>query len=166
MLFAVTGKATASSTYKDNDDKWGPHNAIDGLWSDTTTYFFSSKKEHMPWLQWRLHNQTKIAGVVISNRNQMGGENLVDVEIRAGIDSVAADASKRIKINELCGTFKGPGANRRVYTVMCKKEIVANYVTLQIVDTDSILQINELEIIPASKGMSTCTYTKLIFFKH
>ena len=89
----------------------------------------------------------------------------MDVEIRAGIDSVAADASKRIKINELCGTFKGPGVNRRVYTVMCKKEIVANYVTLQIVDTDSILQINELEIIPASKGMSTRTYTKLIFFK-
>ena len=34
----------SSSIKDDDDDRWGPKNAIDGLWSDSDGLLFQSKK--------------------------------------------------------------------------------------------------------------------------
>ena len=150
-----TGSAIASSTYLNDTARWGPENAIDGLWSSSPGYLFRSNEEDMPWIQWHLPKSTNVAGIMISNRNSDGGELLKHVEIRAG--SAFLDQSLgftgKININELCGTFVGPGSDRRVYTVMCEKEILADYVSLQILDLKATLQINELEIITKAQGI-------------
>jgi len=106
----------------------------------------------MPWIQWHLPNTTNMIGIMISSRNRELSDALRHLEIRAGTSFVGKDFKGKMTINELCGTFKGPGKDRRVYTVMCGKEIQAEYVTLQILDLDSVLEINELEIITKSQG--------------
>ena len=151
--FSETGTALSSS-YKDNDDdRWGPKNAIDGLWSDSDGLLFQSKKENMPWIQWHLPNTTQMIGIMISGRNRHSEGYLKHIEVRAGTSFVEDDFTGKMKINELCGTFDGPGKDRRVYTIMCKNAIKADYVTVQILDLDSILEINELELITKSQGM-------------
>ena len=152
MVFLETGTAISSSTKNDDDDTWGPKNAIDGLWSDTDGLLFQSKEENMPWIQWHLPNTTSVAGIMISSRNRHSEGYLKHLEVRAGTSFVEADFTGKMKINDLCGTFDGPGKDRRVYTIMCEKEIKADYVTLQILDLNSILQVNELEIITKSQG--------------
>ena len=143
-----------SSSYKDDDDdRWGPKNAIDGLWSDSDGLLFQSKKENMPWIQWHLPNTTQMIGIMISGRNRHSEGYLKHLEVRAGTSFVEDDFTGKMKINELCGTFDGPGKDRRVYTIMCKNTIKADYVTVQILDLDSILEINELELITKSQGM-------------
>ena len=110
----------------------------------------------MPWLQWPLGSRTTMIGITISNPNYNtsngGGENLRNVEIRAGLGHLGPDFKGKISKNEICGKFEGPGDSRRAYTIMCEKEIVADYVTLQILDDNANLQINELEIITKSEG--------------
>ena len=106
----------------------------------------------MPWIQWHLPNTTNMIGVMISSRNRYTNDQLKHLEIRAGTSFVEKDFTGKMKINELCGTFDGPGKDRRVYTIMCTTDIKADYVTLQILDLNATLQINELEIITKSQG--------------
>ena len=153
FYLTVTGSAISSSIYVDDDEKWGPKNAIDGLWSDTEGLLFRSKIEHMPWIQWHLPNTTNMIGIMISNRNRHSDGYLKHVEVRAGTAYVESDFTGKMKINDQCGTLDGPGKDRRVYTIMCKNEIKADYVSVQILDLNSTLQINELEIIHKSEGM-------------
>ena len=123
---------------------------------------FSSKTEHFPYIQWHLANRTKIRGIVISNPNRQGGENLKDVEIRAGLAYVDDSATGKLRLNDYCGRYEGPGSNRRAYTIMCDKDIEADYITLQILDNNATLQINEMEIIKASEGNIWCINIVLV----
>ena len=101
-------------------------------------------------------------GIMISSRNRHSAGELKHLEVRAGTSFVEDDFTGKMKINELCGTLDGPGKNRRVYTIMCKNEIEADYVTLQILDLDSVLEINELEIITKSQGTNLIWLLQLV----
>ena len=106
----------------------------------------------MPWIQWHLPKTTQMIGIMISSRNRLSAGHLKHLEVRAGTSFVEDNFTGKMRINELCGSFDGPAKNRRVYTIMCKNDIEADYVSLQILDLDSVLEINELEIITKSQG--------------
>ena len=74
------------------------------------------------------------------------GERLQNVTIRAGLLRLAQNFRGVISINEQCGLFEGPGQNGKQYTINCSSSIAAKYVTVQIVGSRSILQINEIDI--------------------
>ena len=106
----------------------------------------------MPWLQLRLNNRTNIMGVVISTPNKdgpnsHGGNNFRNVEIRAGLEHISSQFRGQLTVNTVCGKFKGPGINRRAYLIVCDENIEADFVTVQILDDNATLSINELEII-------------------
>ena len=102
----------------------------------------------MPWLQWHLPAKTKIIGLTISTPyTYIGGEQLRNVEVRAGATNVDSSLKGRIAVNKLCGKFTGPGANRRAYTIVCENSIPADFITLQTLKNNATLQINELELI-------------------
>ena len=48
-------------------------------------------------------------------------------------------------VNEICGKFEGPGENDKEYFIKCGTPLFANYITVQINRTSSVLQINELK---------------------
>jgi hypothetical protein len=112
-------------------------------------------------LQWNLPNRTKVFGVSISNEygisqfnNNTHKNDLVNFEVRAGLRSVSelSDFSPgihkgKIAINELCGTIEIRGGEDRVYPIICSKSILADYITIQMIDDNAMLQINELEVI-------------------
>ena len=117
----------------------------------------------MPWIQWHLPKTTQMIGIMISSRNRLSAGQLKHLEVRAGTSFVEDNFTGKMRINELCGSFDGPGKNRRVYTIMCKNEIEADYVSLQILDLDSVLEINELEIIPKSQGKQLVVIRRVIW---
>ena len=162
LPFAYIGDAISSSTFEDDRAKWGPQLAIDGQWSEISRDFFSSKSEDFPWLVWHLSSTTKIIGITVSDRNKGSGENLKMVEIRAGKTSVSSRVQGKITDNELCGKFEGPGENNRVYTIMCGNPILAKYISLQILDKNSTLQINELELITDAQGNTLSFVYKIL----
>ena len=113
---------------------------------------FSSSREDYPWLEWHLPTRSKIVGISITDRFYDIGDNLENIEIRAGTTSIDTNHRGKIIMNQFCGSFRGPGKNKRVYVVMCKEEIMADYITLQRMETDSILVISEIEIITEQEG--------------
>ena len=113
----------------------------------------------MPWIQWNLQNRTSIKGISISNeygiskyKNITHKDELVNFEVRAGLTSLPETHSGKIQINQLCGTMEIRGGEDRVYPVICDKSIRADYVTIQVMDDNAMLQINELEIIKDIDG--------------
>ena len=70
------------------------------------------------------------------------------------MDELPGDSGgeKKIDINQVCGTYKGPGQDGKTYTINCDSALLAKYVTVQIVPhvefpktvPESYLQINEL----------------------
>ena len=73
-------------------------------------------------------------------------------EIRAGLDSIPFGTKSKISTNTICGEFLATDNTRRVHTVRCVENILAEYVTLQIVEKASKIAINEIEIIPTKEG--------------
>ena len=110
------------------------------------------KKEDNPWLQWHLKEKVSVKELSISNRKDSYGNRLRQVELRAGVNGIHHSFRGRITTNELCGKFDGPGENGKEYIIKCKSPIVADYVTVQIVDKNSFLQLNEIYII--NRGMT------------
>ena len=105
----------------------------------------------MPWLQWHLPYTTKVAGVTIST-SWLEGELLKNVEVRAGSNELDSKFKGKIDVNKYCGKFIGPGANRRSYTILCEEPILADFITIQILENKTQLQINEVELITTTEG--------------
>ena len=161
-LKTAKGSAIASSVFKDQRNRYGPRFSIDGEWSTRSYNIYTSKVEKLPWLQWNLPNRTNVLGVSISNeygiskfKNNTHKNDLVNFEVRAGLRSVSEltgvthylNHNAKISINELCGTIEIRGGEDRVYPIICSKSILADYITIQIIDDNAMLQINELEVI-------------------
>ena len=146
---------TSSSTRQDQEAEFGPQNAIDSHWANdryNDYKSFASKTESMPWIQWRLPNRTNIMGLVVSMPHadgpyDLGASNFKNVEIRAGLEKIDSKARGPLTANTVCGKFDGPGVNRRAYLIVCDKNIVADFVSVQLLDNNATLSINELEII-------------------
>ena len=159
-LIVVKGSAIASSVHKDQRMRYSPTFAIDGKWATRTYNIFTSKTEKMPWLQWKLPNRTKVAGVSISSEygisklhdNTTHKNDLVNYEVRAGLSSLPANYKGRILKNVLCGRIEIRGGEDRVYPIVCDQAIIANYITVQIIDDNAVLQINELEVMDGKDG--------------
>merc|ERR1719319_1815438 len=78
----------------------------------------------------------------------MCGDRLKNVEIRAGIDKVPnGTIRKMLDINSVCGIYEGPGKTGSVEKIDFKKPILAKYITVQLKDKKSILQVNQLELV-------------------
>lgn len=133
-------------------DKQGPEFAIDGHWSNSLERMFVSNKENMPWFQWHLPNHEDIIGIYISDVN--GYKKFeTKIEVRAGINQVDSDFKGKIGINTLCKQMPIFGGEDKVHSVICDKHILAEFVTIQIIDANTTIQINELEIIRNSEGI-------------
>ena len=144
-------KTLSSSVYKNDIESYGPEYAIDGFYSDDNRYLFTSKVEDYPWLQWKLAKPVFVSGIVLCLGGYVG-----DIEIRAGNVSMAPGFKGKLSANIICGRFAGPGEVGEDYTIVCDEPILADYVTIQILDDMATLQINELRII--SKFQGTITY--------
>ena len=106
----------------------------------------------MPWLQWHLPVTTNVIGVTISTSRLEGGL-LKNLEVRAGSIEIDSRFKGRIgPTNKYCGKFIGPGANRRSYTILCEEPTLADFITIQILENNTQLQINEIELITTSEG--------------
>lgn len=116
----------------------------DGLLSTTSYNVFVSEQENYPWIQWHLPMKERITGVSVANSHKYG-TRLKKIEVRAGTTGLVSTFKGQISLNKICGTFEGPGESDKEYFVKCDAPIFANYITVQINDTSSILQINELK---------------------
>ena len=150
---------------KDQRNRYGPRFAVDGEWATRSYNVYTSKVEKMPWLQWNLPNRTNVFGISISNeygiskfKNNTNKNELVNFEVRAGLRSMSdlpdfapEHYNGKISINELCGRIEIRGGEDRVYPIICSKSILADFITIQMIDDNAMLQINELELIKESK---------------
>ena len=114
--------------------------------------YFSTAKENYPWFQWHLPNRTQVVGIVLSNTYNGKGNLLQNVEIRAGTTPTDIQFNGKITTNKFCGKLDKASNDRRVYTVMCKNDVDADYVTIQIMDKNAKLELNEIEVITKSEG--------------
>ena len=76
----------------------------------------------------------------------------MNFEVRAGMTSLPEGHEGKITINQPCGKIEIRGGEDRVYPVVCDNSILADYVTIQVIDDNAMLQINELEIIIDNDG--------------
>lgn len=161
FLNIVKGSAIASSINRDQNRKYGPGFAIDGLWATKGYNIFTSKVEKLPWLQWKLPNRTHIIGLAISDRYAIAPfknhtthstNDLLNIEVRAGALPIYGGYKGIIRSNQLCGRIEVRGGEDRVYTIMCGKSIYTNYITVQLIDDGVALHINELEVIDHLEG--------------
>ena len=145
-------EVTSSSVFENDTKRWGPDFVLDGVISHSVKNIFHSELEDYPWLQWHLPRQVKVLGITLTTRSDCCGERLQDVEIRAGKNSVENSFKGRIKVNELCQNFAGPGETDKEHTIICDKPISAEYVTIQILDDRAILALNEIRLETVSHG--------------
>ena len=143
---------SSSSVFENKTRLWGPEFTIDGILSRNDKGFFHSELEDYPWLQWHLPRQVKMIGITLTNRINCCGDHFRDVEIRAGKHPTKSGFKGQIKLNELCGKFAGPGETGQEHTIVCDNTISADYVTIQILDDNAILAINEMRIETISHG--------------
>ena len=137
----------SSSVWLDNPRIWGPHFAIDGIYSKTNGRLFRSSRQDRPWLQWHLGKTTTLKALRIRNRADCCGRELRDIEIWAGEvkGSSVTDQTK-------CGKFDGPGEKNQQYDVKCLSPLSANFIVIQKKGLNVILQINELAVNPPAIG--------------
>jgi len=87
-----------------------------------------------------------VTGVLILNRIDCCGYRLRNLEIRAGMTPVDEEFRGKLVVNKKVGEFAGPGVTRETYTIEFDEEVTAQYITLQLTDPNSILQINEIKV--------------------
>ena len=78
---------------------------------------------------------------------------MVNIEVRAGTTPIPGNYKGPIRKNTLCGKIEVRGGEDRVYTTMCDTSIDADYITVQVMDDDATLYINELEVIDHLEGI-------------
>ena len=77
---------------------------------------------------------------------------LRDIEVRAGSSFVDGEFSGIITTNKICGSFKGPGHEGGIYTIKCTSNIIADVITVQLKDDDSLLQISSMHVEKGKTG--------------
>ena len=162
MTLSTDGRSylASSSSYRGDAQHHGPGLAVDGILSNRGTGFFhSSVNEDHPWLQVHIPTQPIIKAVILINghdgvtgskHQEKGGETLKNIEIRAGTNPLPPNHRGPITINTLCGTFVGPGQSGARYAITCSAPIVADYVTVQMMEEAGTLHLNEVlvEVVP------------------
>jgi len=141
-----SSRARSSSIYRDNVKNYGPQLTIDGNVSPFSKLFFHSKIENYPWLEIKLPQEMEVSSVTIINRKDCCGKRLKNAEVRVGMNPVPEGVNNKIEINTLCGFYEGPGTTGQQAKIACEIPISAKYVTIQLKDRDTTLQINELKI--------------------
>ena len=142
--------------FQGNQILYDPKFAIDGHYMDDFPHdmksmakFFQTNEEDYPWIQWKLPSLTNVKGVTLNF-----GSSMRDVEVRAGNFSVRPNYRGKIDENMVCDIFKGPSEVSEDYDLFCGDVILAEYVTIQILDDKTQLSINEMKIQSGSRGNS------------
>ena len=149
MCFAITDSRNITSSSIHNNDKknWGPEFITDGNFAYYGRNFFQSKKEDFPWIQWKLPMQFIIRGVNITLPTAWSSQRHRNIEVRAGMATTEAEFAGKIEVNKKCGEYKGPSEAGGEYSIMCAEPILADFVTVQLLDDNSVLRIDELRIL-------------------
>ena len=153
-MIIVPGTLLASSIHRNQKEKWGPQFAADSLWVNENYSIFLSKIEDFPWIQWHLSTKTNISAITVSIANHGTVLDSRIYEIRVGYYPTSPGTKGKVLTNTICGKFLSSGNHRRVHTVTCATNILAEYLTVQIIENASKMAINEIEIIPTSEGIS------------
>ena len=154
----VPGSALSSSIRRNQKQNYGPQFAVDNMWSFDCVQCentFISRKEDSPWLQWHLPVKRNISGVRVSFSNVVDNNQLSKTYIIRTVDNPVLFKKNRVLAkNEVCGKLivDFPVDERKVYTIMCKINLLAEYITIQNVDKSTKLAINEIEIISSNEG--------------
>ena len=156
MIFTGSKNLTSSSIFENDQDRYGPQNLITGSFYSFIGPYFKSKKEDFPWVQWKLPRKVSIAGITLVGRDCPSKSPdcpvLRDIEVRAGTSFVDDNFTGIIAKNKLCGSFEGPGDEGGIYTINCKNTILADVITVQLKDDDSVLQISSMHAEKDEKG--------------
>ena len=126
---------SSSSTYEDSAEFFGPELAWDGTKTFFSDGFFKSKVENNPWFRIDYSPSAELYGMIIRNRKDCCGEELRNVEVRAGM-------SPDMNTNPVVGTFKGPGVSNSDHYVDFGGKIAMKHLRFQIIGSGATLQIN------------------------
>ena len=100
-----------------------------------------------------------MTGLVIVNRADKFGWRLRNIEIRAGLSPVPSGFKGLLTVNEKVGLFPGPGQKGKTYNINFAAATSALYVTLQITDKASILNLNEVTVVAEGKKSQSRIYS-------
>ena len=154
----VPGSVLSSSIRRNQKQNYGPEFAVDNMWSFDCVQCentFISRKEDSPWLQWHLPVKRNISGVRVSFSNVVdNNQKSKTFIIRTANNPVLFKKNRVLAKNDVCGKLivDFPVDERMVYTIMCKMNLLAEYITIQSVDKSTKLAINEIEIISSNEG--------------
>ena len=131
---------------KDNR-RGGSYPAKNVLDKNIDSIFASEDRGGFHWIRLELLKTSKVHHIMIWNRKSYGNR-LKNLEIRVGSDEIDQGKADNglITENTHCGLFAGPGRNGEVITIKCTKPTDGKYVTLQMKDETSILNIAEVEV--------------------
>ena len=145
----ASSNLTSSSIYGNDYAHFGPQYAIAGPFPIFGRHF-KTKKEDFPWIQWKLPAQVNITGIKLSSQDCSRLTSdcpvLRNIEVRAGRSSINDGVFGKITNNNVCGNFKGPGMEAGEYTIKCKNTLLADVISIQLLDDDSILQLRGIQI--------------------
>ena len=140
---AIFSRARASSEYPSPTNQWGSKHAIDGIVSEESSDIFSSRSEDYPWLELEMP-EGNVSGVVIVTT-----QTFQKVEIRAGMNSIQVGYKGILTINTKVAYFAGPAPDGQTFTIHFEMKIVAKFISIQCIDKDVFLEINEaLALVP------------------
>ena len=145
------GRAKASSSYDNyhyynDNDAYKPVYAIDGKISREQVDFFHSKEENYPWFQLWIP-EGYVTGVKIAPRYDYDTKRFQNIEFRAGMATVVDGYKGKLTINEKVGFFTGPATPGQNYTILFDKTVLAKYITIQRMEENAILEINEVMLL-------------------
>ncbi|XP_078670967.1 uncharacterized protein LOC144911067 isoform X2 [Branchiostoma floridae x Branchiostoma belcheri] len=138
---AIGKTATQSSTH---NSLWLAPNAVDGYkGSDANVPKCTHTQDQSePWWKVDLGGSYVIVRVRLLNRVDVAGQRLEEFQVRVGEDS---DISK----NSICGRTTNQldyPAEGRSITVDCDQPIIGRYVSVQLIDRTTYLQLCEVEV--------------------
>ena len=88
---------------------------------------------------------------MIKNRRDGYGNRLKNLEIRVGSEAINKLKTGMITKNTLCAIYAGPGGNGEIITIKFKTPTDGKYVTLQLKDNPTIMNIAEVEVFGQGK---------------
>ena len=92
----------------------------------------------------QLKSITKIKSVTLYPTRT--SDHLTNLEIRAGLDLIPDDfLGEQLEVNQVCGTFAGPGVTGEKHIVECLEDTLALFVTVQRLE-NGILSLKQLDV--------------------
>ena len=88
-----------------------------------------------------------MTGVTIVPRYDYDTKRFQNIEFRAGMTTVVDGFKGKLTINEKVGFFTGPAAPGQNYTILFDKTVLAKYITIQRMEENTILEINEVTLL-------------------